>query len=86
MRFDPDDHAPWHYTEYGVICTCGEPMGTDEICMAQLREASTLAHFERLREAWDAFVASLPLPVRIWTRHIGPYGIRFSAFLRRSRQ
>lgn len=25
-------HAPWHYTEFGVICSCGMPMDADENC------------------------------------------------------
>ena len=25
------EHGPWHYTEFGVLCSCGNPM-TDEKC------------------------------------------------------
>lgn len=33
--FDPDEHFPWHYTEFGVLCACGRPM-RGEVCPAQL--------------------------------------------------
>ncbi len=29
---DDEKHAPWHYTEYGVICACGAAMDRDERC------------------------------------------------------
>lgn len=29
-----DEHVPWHYTEFGVVCVCGEPMRADETCPA----------------------------------------------------
>lgn len=29
-----DHHGPWHYTEFGVLCSCGAPVDTDERCTA----------------------------------------------------
>lgn len=31
-RCAEEEHFPWHYTEYGVICACGSPMTRDEKC------------------------------------------------------
>jgi hypothetical protein len=42
--------------------------------MDELREASMLAHFERLRRQLDELRARLPLFIRVWLRMIGPYG------------
>jgi protein gp37 len=28
------DHAPWHYTDFGVVCSCGAAMAGDERCAA----------------------------------------------------
>lgn len=37
VRADTDDeHFPWSYTEYGVICACGAPMRNEQ-CTAQPR-------------------------------------------------
>ncbi|MEH3142504.1 MAG: hypothetical protein PGN37_20495 [Mycobacterium kyogaense] len=27
-----DEHFPWNYTEFGVLCACGEPMSAREVC------------------------------------------------------
>ena len=27
-----DEHFPWSYTGFGVICACGDPMDRDELC------------------------------------------------------
>lgn len=51
----------------------------------ELRAASMQAQFERLQKSIDAFVATLPLPVRIFGRMVGPYGLRFPWPSRRRR-
>ncbi len=32
---DSEEHFPWSYTEYGVLCFCGAPMDRDERCLGQ---------------------------------------------------
>lgn len=27
-----ENHGPWHYTEFGVLCSCGEAMDANEEC------------------------------------------------------
>jgi hypothetical protein len=31
------EHFPWHYTEYGVLCACGDAMDADENCLSKTR-------------------------------------------------
>jgi len=44
-----DRHGPWSYTEYGVLCICGDAMDKNEDCAA-LR---VLAERDRLRTELD---------------------------------
>jgi hypothetical protein len=36
---DQDDyeHFPWNYTEYGVLCVCGDAMDANEQCLSKVR-------------------------------------------------
>lgn len=38
---DQDEHFPWHYTEFGVLCACGEAMDADENCLTIRRLIGT---------------------------------------------
>lgn len=34
---EDDEHFPWHYTEYGVLCACGDAMDAEENCLSKTR-------------------------------------------------
>jgi hypothetical protein len=34
---EDDEHFPWHYTEYGVLCACGSAMDANENCLSKRR-------------------------------------------------
>ena len=49
-----ETHGPWHYTEFGVLCSCGEAMDANEECptLQLVSEIERLrAENERLRQA-----------------------------------
>lgn len=33
-ELDDEEHFPWSYTEFGVLCWCGEAMDSDERCLS----------------------------------------------------
>ncbi len=55
-----EEHFPWHYTEFGVLCACGEAMDAEEQCTA--REAEPELTAEGLRALLDTdTVADAPM-------------------------
>jgi len=49
-----ETHGPWHYTEFGVLCSCGEAMDANEECPT----LQLVSEIERLRAAPSAYVES----------------------------
>ena len=53
------EHGPWHYTEFGVLCSCGNPM-TDEKCPDfDYDKAAMLAAVRAVLDACDRIDASI---------------------------
>ena len=58
------DHFPWHYTEYGVLCACGDAMDSEERCRT-LRAAAEDCKRRKWPEqhrddcAWCAYIRYL---------------------------
>lgn len=53
------EHVPWHYTQFGVLCSCGNPM-TDERCPdVDDDKSALLTALRAVLDACDRIDASL---------------------------
>lgn len=50
-----ENHAPWHYTEFGVLCSCGEAVDANEECPT----LQLVSEIERQRDEIDDLTAQI---------------------------